>query len=164
MALGEGKEEAVGDSGQIILRPAALSDSYTILKWRNDPLSVKNSLTGKRVDLKDHESWYAKSLNDADREVYLAELYDAPVGVIRFDPGADNVAIVSIIVAPGWRGLGIGRRILQQGCLMKADWMLSALIKKTNKASISIFEGCGFCLVTEADDGVQIYCRGRLLL
>lgn len=165
MAAGARKEEIVGSPGsRVNLRPAIHSDCYTILKWRNNPLTVKNSLTGRKIDLQAHEAWFAKAMPDPNTEIFIANTTEDDVGMIRFDRGGGDIATVSIMVAPGWRGLGIGRRILEQGCLMKKDWVLSALIKNTNKASISIFEGCGFCLVSEGEDGFRAYVRGKLLL
>lgn len=166
MADGARQEEIAGNPRpRVSLRPATLADDSRLMRWRNDRITVKNSLSGKPVELSAHLDWFLSALKDPTIEIYIAEDGNGlPVGMIRLNAGSDHIAMVSITIDPKCRGVGFGRAVLEAGCLLKSDWTLTALIRNTNKASISIFEGCGFCLVSEGEDGFRAYTRGRLLL
>lgn len=97
--------------GTVHLRPAEITDSADLLRWRNDPDAVRFSRTGRAVDASEHENWLAQSLDDPATRLVIAELDGEPVGQLRVDVH-DATGTVSIAVAPEHRGRGLGRRLL----------------------------------------------------
>ena len=96
--------------------------------------------------------WFAASLNDRNRSLYVGCLGDASrkVGICRFDldPGT-GLAEASINLDPAMRGLNLSHRLLAAGIrlfLAERHVDLRATVKKQNTASIRCFTRCGFVL------------------
>lgn len=135
----------------VTLRKADMDDLDMLLRWRNDPDTVKWSLNSCIVGYEEHGRWLEKALNDPDRVVYIGVYNATPVGTIRFDSikmsDGDRI-FISITVAPEVRDRGYGKLILEAGCLLMRDHQLNAIIHAKNARSISLFSGLGF-----AEDG-----------
>jgi RimJ/RimL family protein N-acetyltransferase len=141
----------------LTLRPADPSDEGRLLEWRNEPTSRAASLTEGEVSPEDHKRWYARKLADPSSALFIVMDGDEPVGQIRLDRIANDVAEVSIGLAPEARGRGIGRRALVLAALEAESRLgvttISARIKSENVASLRSFEAAGFREVRR-DEGV----------
>ncbi len=147
------------------LREALLEDSSVIFAWRNDPETVRNSLSQAPVQYEVHERWFAKKLRSAESLFLVAERLSADepeaIGICRFDLAAGNTAVVNINVAPSERGKGFGKAILESAVsylrqAVPEIRLLNAEVMETNFSSRSIFEKAGFELLG-ASGGVMRY-------
>ena len=133
----------------ISLRRFTQDDVRDLWLWRNEEETRRNSRDTAPVAFETHDQWCARSLTNPDRFILIAEREAAKAGMIRFDRlDARDVFRVSIIVAPGQRGAGMGRAILSAGCdallALAGPARLEAEIREENIASRRVFESCGF--------------------
>jgi RimJ/RimL family protein N-acetyltransferase len=137
----------------VTLRPARLSDAAVLLAWRNDPETRTASFSASPVTIEDHAGWLRDTLARADRRLYVAEVAGEPVGTARLDLDGD-VGTVSLTVAPGHRGRGVGADILRalgdEAFATLAELRrLVARVKRANARSRAVFERAGFRLVAD---------------
>src|SRR5262249_60381912 len=97
---------------EIALRPAGPADSHNVWSWRNDEETRHASFDSSPIDFRDHERWFAASLRDPKRKIYLVTADGRDVGVVRLDIDQRR-AVVSIFLAPDCRGRGIGPEALR---------------------------------------------------
>jgi RimJ/RimL family protein N-acetyltransferase len=134
-------------TSDLVLRPATPDDGPRLLEWRNDAAVVQFSLTGQPVAPAEHANWLAARLTRPSQRLWIAEEAGEPVGQVRVDRNGET-GTVSIAVASGHRGRGVGSRML--GALMiemEADeevGTLLALVHPDNTASLRAFERTGF--------------------
>ena len=145
------------------LRPALASDAITLWRWRNDPQTRAASFSSGSVELAEHERWLQETLGRTDRRLYVAHAEGRDVATARLDvQGAD--AVVSLTVAPEWRGRGIGTRVLR--ALVAEAFgapglrRLVARVKPDNAASRAAFERAGFTRAG-GDDGELVLVHER---
>ena len=99
---------------QLRVRPATTDDAQLLLDWRNDPEARSRSRSSEVIDLDGHLAWLGRTLASPDRHLLVVETAEgAPVATTRYDrlaPDADGGDRweVSISVAPGLRGQGLG--------------------------------------------------------
>ena len=55
------------------LRPATLEDAERLFQWRNDSLTRAQSLQQQPVEWQAHLQWLQASLQNPDRQLYIAE-------------------------------------------------------------------------------------------
>jgi len=125
------------------LRPVVWTDWELLLGWRNDSITVANSIQQHKVETEVHKAWLVQKLSDTASMMYIGEVGGLPVGQVRFDIGVDY-AEVSVVVAPEARGSGFGTELLKQGCSAAAIQKYIAYIRPENKVSIKSFKTSGF--------------------
>lgn len=133
---------------RLAIRPARPADAGRLLEWANDPATREASFDREPIAPAEHKSWLAGVLGDPGRRLWIAEEAGIPVGQVRVDRAADGVGVVSIGLAPGVRGRGLGREILRLG-LAAASAELGvrrarAVVRRSNVPSRRLFEGAGF--------------------
>ena len=132
---------------RLTLRPANLDDEALLLGWRNDPEAVRYSVTGRTVTPAEHATWLARHLGDPSTHLWIAEERGNPVGQVRVDAEA-RTGTVSIAIAPGARGRGLGSAALRAMVLEverhRVVGTLRALVHSGNQASLRAFELAGF--------------------
>ena len=144
------------------LRPALFSDAITLWRWRNDPQTRAASFSGGAVELAEHERWLQETLGRPDRRLYVAHAEGRDVATARLDvQGAD--AVVSITVAPEWRGRGIGTHVLR-ALVVEAFGApglrrLVARVKPDNAASRAAFARAGFTPAAGDDGALTLVCE-----
>jgi UDP-2,4-diacetamido-2,4,6-trideoxy-beta-L-altropyranose hydrolase len=159
--LGQSSDPAA--TAPLTVRPAADTDSLALWLWRNDPVTRATSKTSEPVPWQQHARWFAACLASPDRWLLMGEVGAEPVGMVRFDRREDGSHLVSINVAPAWRGRKIGAALLGkahealQGRFGSARCV--AEIHDANTASQRIFARCGFERVGGAEDGWGRYER-----
>ncbi|CAA7612350.1 putative Pseudaminic acid biosynthesis-associated protein PseG [Candidatus Terasakiella magnetica] len=147
------------ESDDLALRRAVPEDGPDLLSWRNDPLTRTNSKDRGEVALAPHLAWLARVLADPARLLLLAEMPGGKAGMVRFDQTENGDWLVSIAVAPAFRGRGLGCRVLAAGirdlAARKGAVTLVAEIAPANSASRVLFEACGFTACGAADGFLQ---------
>jgi RimJ/RimL family protein N-acetyltransferase len=148
------------------VRPATPADADLLLTWRNDPSVRAWSRSAAAIDATEHTAWLVAALADPDRHVLVAVDEDGvPAATTRYELLPDPTGArsrsrweISIAVAPGLRGRGVGSAALTASDRWlwttepEADEIV-AWVRSGNAASRKLFEGQGYTLaVSEGDD------------
>lgn len=144
-----------GSPGIVRVRRAHRADVYDILRWRNDETSRSMSRHAESIDEVTHCGWYARALASDDKVIFVGELGDVSVGVVRFDRMDTNCWELSIVVATEARGNKVSRKLLNAAIaafdILFPSCVLIATIKKCNDASLHLFATAGFAPSREVD-------------
>jgi spore coat polysaccharide biosynthesis predicted glycosyltransferase SpsG/L-amino acid N-acyltransferase YncA len=130
------------------LRPARPADRRLLWEWRNDPVTRAMSFHRDPVPWEEHCRWFDGRIRDPATLLLLAvDAQDQPVGQARFDlDGA--TAVISVAVAPGHRGRGLGRVLIDLACrrvfATTGAAVVLAFIRADNTASLAAFATAGF--------------------
>lgn len=150
---------------KLCLRQADASDIETLWLWRNDPLMRTMAKNQEPITWKEHARWFARTMQSASTSLYIVELPGEAVAMVRFDFDNDE-ACVSINVAPGMRGQGIGAKALMRACEAYAgdhpDIVLTAEIRPCNTASKSAFCAAGFEETDQGNEEMTKFIRRRV--
>lgn len=143
------------------LRPAAPEDAGLLLAWRNDPVTRNMSFEQDEITLAEHERWLRSKLADSTCDIWIGEVDGVPVGQVRLDADGEADAVVSISVAPGARGRGLGRALLLAGLARRTTdgRLVRAHVLSANEASLRLFRSCGFAEVERHGDRVTLAHR-----
>jgi spore coat polysaccharide biosynthesis protein SpsF len=140
--------------GEVVLRPAGHDDSARLLAWRNDPMAVEFSRTGRMVDRLEHDRWVQQWLESPATRVWIGEMDGQAVGQVRIDVRA-GIGTVSVTVAPEARGRGHAARLVQAlQRALEADHQVIALVAEVdedNEVSRRAFERAGFAVAARDD-------------
>lgn len=140
------------------LRPATAADAAELFRWRNDPLTRRQSLGTDAIPWDTHVAWLGRVLADADRLLLIAEVDGAAVGSVRCDVIRDGdgagKGVLSWQVAPERRGRGYASAMLRAAVADRrlAGLELWAEIKPDNTASRRAAEAAGFTCAHAAPD------------
>jgi RimJ/RimL family protein N-acetyltransferase len=141
-----------------MLRPARPDDAPRLLEWANDPATRAASFDRAEISWREHVAWLAAVLADPDRRLWIAEEEGVALGQVRVDRAPGGFGVVSIGLAPGARGRGIGRAVLLMGLAAAARELgirrARAVVMGANLPSRRLFEGAGFVAVDAAAAGV----------
>jgi UDP-2,4-diacetamido-2,4,6-trideoxy-beta-L-altropyranose hydrolase len=134
----------------IQLRAATQHDSKLLFEWRNHPSIRAISTNSEPILWESHEQWFDQVLQNANRPIYIAEQAGSEVGVIRFDIDKAQ-AKVSLYLAPGLKGKGLGTQLLLRGEQKlfherSEIQKLVATVLAGNETSHKLFRRCGYQL------------------
>jgi len=142
------------------LRRAEPVDEAFVLALRNESSTRASSFSTDEVGPEEHHRWFTRKLFDPDCALLIVEVDGIPVGQVRLDRVAQDIAEVSIGLAPEARGRGLGRESLRQAVLEARRLLfvtsLRALVKRQNAASLAAFAAAGFDIVGEDHDAVEL--------
>ena len=140
--------------GAIALRPARPDDAAPLFAWANDPATRAASFDRAPIPWPEHLTWLTVVLADPERRLWIAEEGGIAVGQVRVDRAPDDIGVVSIGLAPGARGRGLGRTVLGLGVAAAIRALgirrARAVVMAANLPSRRLFEGAGFVAVAEA--------------
>jgi UDP-2,4-diacetamido-2,4,6-trideoxy-beta-L-altropyranose hydrolase len=147
----------------VALRKVTLDDARRLLDWRNDDSVRLVSLNSEPIAWDGHVAWLQRKLADPDHAHWIAESEGEACGSVRFDVAAGK-ARVSITVAPGWRGRGLGAHLLAEGerrlLAERSDVAeFVAEILPDNAPSRRLFEKAGYRLSSAADANPLLYVK-----
>jgi RimJ/RimL family protein N-acetyltransferase len=133
----------------LLLRPATEGDEKLLLEWRNEPETRRQSLQQAPVSPEQHAQWFRDRLaRPTECRVYIAEVEGAPVGQARVDLTCEGRGEISVAVATGFRGRGLGRRLIAEATERAAAELgahtVTAVVKSENIASLRAFEAAGY--------------------
>jgi RimJ/RimL family protein N-acetyltransferase len=144
----------------ISLRRASIEDTDILYAWRNDESTRAASHDPETIPRPQHDEWLNRSLANPNRQLYIAEEDGVAVGTVRADfDSRDTTYELSWTVSPQARKRGIG---LQMVALLAKQLAgpIKAQVKRDNRASSRIAEGCGMSLDRE-ENGVLYYRRSN---
>ena len=132
----------------ISLRPATDDDCRAVWEWRNSPDIRTTAIDRAEIAWEHHRAWFTARIDDPLTVMLIAEQDGVASGVVRFDLDRP-VARVSIFLAPGASGRGLGRIVL-----CDAERWVSARfpevntfhadVRPENLASIALFTGANY--------------------
>lgn len=132
----------------IQVREAVPGDARPMLEWRNHESVRRAARRPDPVTWAEHEAWLSAVSSDANRYLLIGEHGGKPVGVVRFDVGAD-VAEVSIYRVPTSPERGLGVRLLRAAERWLAErrpdvTRLTADVLAGNQRSHRLFQSAGY--------------------
>lgn len=135
----------------LIIRPATENDLPQITEIYNEAiLNTTATFDTEPKSIEDRKIWFRQ--HDEKHPVLCAEVDNQVAGFASLSPWSDRCAYkltseVSVYVAPGYRGIGIGKRLLEQ-LVFQAEksgmHYLLARITEGNEASMHIHAQYGF--------------------
>ena len=133
---------------KLLIRRTVQDDCRMLWEWANDPEVVAASFSSGPIPWEAHVPWFRANLSDPCAILYTATyVIDEPVGQVRFQQ-AGLRATISIGLAKGFRGRGLGRTLLFLACerLFRESKVeaIDAYVKPDNEASIGLFSNSGF--------------------
>ena len=148
----------------ITLRHAELKDAETLFKWANDPEVRYNSINKEPIEFQNHLEWYNQKLYSNCTHIFIMEYAGLPVGQVRYDKYKE-CWLIDYSVAKEYRGLGLGKKLIQQSATLFTNGKLIAKVLHSNTASAKVFQSCEFIFEhTEDITGVKydIYTLNRI--
>ncbi|WP_026661761.1 GNAT family N-acetyltransferase [Butyrivibrio proteoclasticus] len=133
----------------MLLRRATMDDALDVLSWRNDETTRMNSFKKDVISKESHLKWFKKKIDDENCLMYILEDKNVKAGSARVDI-ADDVGEISYMIAPGERGKGLGKSIIELLETMpeivgndnrKQIRCLVGFVNKDNIASAKCFKG-----------------------
>lgn len=130
------------------VRQATQEDARMIFEWRTTPEVMGVSRNTDPIMYEAHCAWMTRVLADPNRLLLVGLLEGRDAGVVRFDMDG-CCAEVSIFLAPGAIGFGLGRALLTAAeARLRQDHpqvkTLSAWVKKDNPRSLQLFQHLGY--------------------
>jgi UDP-2,4-diacetamido-2,4,6-trideoxy-beta-L-altropyranose hydrolase len=137
---------------EISIRDIQDSDVLDIYRWRNDSVTIKFSKTGQGVEIKEHYDWFKKIKSTGKGLIQIATVNDKPMGIVIYNYKNEiHFFEISINIAPEFRKLGFGRKILflSEIKLIKkvGNCKIRAIINEKNEDSINFFTKCKYELI-----------------
>jgi len=126
----------------ITLRPTRPDDTALLFAWRSHPDIYKWSRAQEPPKWTGLLQWGPRVLTDDRFLSYIAELDGHPVGVLILDRG-EHPTEVSLAVAPGLHGRGIGRAMLAAVGAQRRG-IICAEVLPGNIASHRMFTAAGW--------------------
>ncbi len=139
------------------LRAVGIEDSEMIRQWANDAGVRAVSFQQGEIARDVHATWFQKRL--ADPACWMRIAVDSAgrdFGLLRIEGTPD--AVLSISLQASHRGLGLGERLLTEGCAAffreRPQKTIFAEVKPDNTASIRAFKKAGFTVAKTSGDRI----------
>jgi RimJ/RimL family protein N-acetyltransferase len=131
----------------IHLRRARQEDALLLWCWANDPEVRNVSFHPEAIPWEAHNEWLEHKLAEGQCIFIAHDDSGVPFGIVRFAISGES-AVISTSVEENHRGCGYGAALIYRGCQQCFEEtparVVHALIKKTNRASLSAFQRAGF--------------------
>ena len=133
---------------KVQVRRAGAADEDLLFAWRNEPWIVQAGTSRRAVTREEHHNWFARTLTQVERELFIVEIDDQSAGMVRYDWRENSMAEISTYLLPAFWGKGYGREIFRQTapgiCVRKKLRGIIAKILSGNDRSIVYFQRLGF--------------------
>jgi RimJ/RimL family protein N-acetyltransferase len=107
------------------------------------------------IDEEQHKTWFSKALQDPGRILLIGIHLNKKVGMVRFDRNREKLWEANIVIAPKFRGRGLGKLFLDMALKYffseHPEASLLAEIRRCNATSQRLFFSLGF--VCDVDNG-----------
>ena len=127
----------------IALRGAGAKDIGEVFDWQNDSETRRYFRNPSAPNRNEHNSWWAQRLARPDPAINIVTCNGEPAGLVRLDPDPEGFE-VSILVAPGFRGKGIGGAALRLLRRLEPDATFVASVHPQNLGSVALFAKAGY--------------------
>ena len=127
------------------LRGVIVSDWDFLLEWRNDNITRQNSFNSEVISTNAHKEYINNILINSDRNLYILEYNEIPVGTLREDRIEKEIFELSYTVSPMYRGKKIGQ-IMMSLYLIEKKGSYLCRVNEENLPSIKMIKKLGFKL------------------
>ena len=117
-------------------------DNNLLFNWRNEKSVVKNSISRKKVNYKNHKIWFQKRMSIEPILFWILKKNNSSVGTIRLDKKKRSY-FLSYLIDKNFRNRGFGSIIIEKMLkkktvknILKKNFQIFAIVKKENKNSI----------------------------
>lgn len=135
-------------AAKVHARPAVQADEDLLFAWRNEPWIVQAGTSRRAVPREEHHAWFARTLTQEERELFIVEIDGRPAGMVRYDWRENSRAEISTYLLPEFWGKGHGREAFLQTapavCVRRKLRGIVATILAGNDRSIAYFQRLGF--------------------
>lgn len=135
------------------IRRATAEDCKLLFELANDPIVRESAFSKAPIPWEDHVRWFHARMRAASCHILIGEADGAVAGQVRIEEAADQRGVIDISVARGFRGEGLGRRLIdlavQEVFAATNLFSIDAYVLPQNKASQHAFENAGFRRVDE---------------
>lgn len=144
---------ALSLSGECIdLRCATQDDAGSVFGWRNAESTRRYFRDPGQINIENHVKWWRDVIARPDQFLLIGGVEGHDVGVVRIDLQQQEEAEVSIYLAPGLTGLGLGAALLRT----TESWAMRELrvrrlcadIDPQNEKSAHAFEAAGYVKIS----------------
>lgn len=150
----------------ILLRRATIEDATKVFEWRNDPEVRSVSEFKKIITERIHLKWFAERLPMTHPEsiwmiTQLSDIDDdngKSIGTARIKLEGRRYARISIVVAPEYRGRGLGRQVIKQlrSKIENMKRIAVASVQVGNIPSLRAFMASGFHIIKTREAVVDL--------
>ena len=126
-------------------KPITFKDWEILLKWRNNPIVRKCSISTEEIKESSHKQYIKSLIKNENKKQYLFLVDDEPVGTIKQDTIDEDSYELSYIISPDEQGKKLGELMIRLFVHNKEGEFLCT-IKKDNIPSIKAAERSGFQL------------------
>ena len=137
------------------LRKVTKSDWKVLLEWRNEKITRQNSFNSELISINTHKEFINDSLINTDRNLFILEYNEIPVGTITEDKLGKDEFELSYTISPMYRGKKIGQ-IMMSLYLIERSGSFLCEVKEENIPSIKMIEKLGFKFFKN-ENGVNFY-------
>ena len=127
------------------LRKVTKGDWKVILEWRNDKITRQNSFNSELISINTHKEFIKNTLINTDRNLFILEYNEIPVGTIREDRVDKDEFELSYVISPKYRGKKIGQIMISLYLIGRKGSFLCE-VKEENFSSIKMIENLDFKL------------------
>ena len=142
--------DARADGTDAYLRPVTREDADILFAWQTHPGSRTYMRNPRPPTREEHEAFMERRAGTGGRPFELLILDGTPAAAVRLEDVPKGLE-VSIVVAPGHRGRGVGRIALTQLRRLVPDLPFVADVHPDNEPSLRLFSQCGY---TSRDGGL----------
>ena len=137
------------------LRKVTKSDWKVLLEWRNDKITRQNSFNSELISINTHKEFIKNTLINNDRNLFILEYNERPVGTIKEDRLDKDEFELSYTISPMYRGKKIGQIMMSLYLIEKKGSYLCRVNEK-NLPSIKMIKKLGFKLF-KTENRVNFY-------
>lgn len=143
--------QSVINNHRISLRSLAVSDASILMELNND-LDIAKYVVGnpKQVNIQEQMQWVERIATETQTKRFIVEYDDIAVGTVIISniDLANLTANVNIKLLSVARGKGVGKQSIKlavQYCFDELGiYCITAHVLSFNKASLALFDSCGF--------------------
>jgi len=141
------------------IRDVSPNDVDLLYEWVNDPDVRRNAINSKKIDYNEHVNWFKRVLNSEKTYIFILEKDHNAVGQIRFDwDDRTKAFVIDYSIDRRYRGNGYGKEIVRLGMFelrkKSGDVSFVAIVRQGNNASLRVFEGLGFIVLSRNEQFV----------
>lgn len=138
----------LASEGNLSIRMVRESDVGRLWNWANDDLTRSFSFGSEFIPWNEHLKWFNSVMASPEKCVMILEESSVPVGQIRYEKVAENVAVISYSIERGFRGRGLGTKILEMSFRPARDQLgftrVEAKVLVNNQPSIRSLQRAGY--------------------